>query len=82
MKDIEDDVQLLVGELKKHVGATLRAASKREAGTPWTAAQSDRGQAPWREVEATMTAGGGQQVGTFIAVTARRLTASYYGFIP
>ena len=82
MKEMEEDVQLLVAALKQHVGATWHAASKRAAGTPWTAAQNERGRAPWREVEATMTAGGGREVGTFIAATARKLTASYYGFVP
>ena len=45
MKEMEADVALLKAKLRQHVGATWQQASKRSAGTPWTAAQNQRGQA-------------------------------------
>ena len=82
MKEMESDVQQLKAALNQHVGTTWQAASKRIPGTPWTVSQNQRGQAPWREVEAAMTAGGQNAVGTFIAGVARRMTSSYYSFSP
>ena len=82
MKEMEADVQLLKQKLSQAIGSTWAQASKRKQGTPWTAAQNQRGRAPWLEVEASMSASGNDAVGAFIARTARRLTASYYAFLP
>ena len=82
MKQMDADVQLLKQKLSQVVGATWAAASKRSVGTPWTANQNQRGRAPWLEIQAVMTAGGNDAVGTFIAATVRKLTSPYYAFSP
>ena len=80
MKDMEADVQILKAALKQHVGS--KWDGKKKAGTPWTAAQNQRGRAPWLEVEAAMSARGADSVSAFIAAKARDYTASYYAFDP
>ena len=79
-KRMEQTEGTVVAHVKQHVGS--KWDGKKKAGTPWTAAQNQRGRAPWLEVEAAMSARGADSVSAFIAAKARDYTASYYAFDP
>ena len=83
MKDIEQDVQVLKEALfqvldPQNLGNTWHQATVARATTPWTANQNQRGRAPWHEVRECMRGG----VATHIATQVRKLTDSYYAFLP
>ena len=82
MKDIDNDVNKLKGELYALMGGTWRAARAQKQRAPWTIAQNQRGAPPWEEVERTMTCGGNDSVANVVARHARNLTKSYYTFVP
>jgi hypothetical protein len=80
MKEFEDDVEELKKQLRRAVGTSWRAACAKQGRPPWAQAQNQRGMAPWLEVQQTMSKGGRDAVGAFIARKVRDLTSSYYTF--
>ena len=80
MKEFEDDVEELKKQLRRAMGTSWRAACAKQGRPPWAQAQNQRGMAPWLEVQQTMSKGGRDAVGAFIARKVRDLTSSYYTF--